>query len=284
MTFDLNTLQSGSSYLAERNRWFVVAWSETGLGKSYFSMGFPTPIYILSLETDGPFSALRRKVLKDNLNPNDVFITEAWQQCFDGKPPFIRLQQHYNKMWQFCLDWIKCVSEMAPEGTIVIDTASNLWNICSEVTVEPRKRIAEERNQKFLQFEWKYANNAFLAPFESLRATNLNLLMLNHASEIHNSKGQSTGMYKYHGNKKALQDADLVVRIGVDQNPKTGGVDRRWLLVEKCRDDNDLIGAVITDVNFKGVKSMLEGTEIPTERMKILIGDNYDKTLDEEEE
>ena len=113
MTFDLNTLQSGSSYLAERNRWFVVAWSETGLGKSYFSMGFPTPIYILSLETDGPFSALRRKVLKDNLNPNEVFITEAWQQCFDGKPPFIRLQQHYNKMWQFCLDWMKGVSEMA---------------------------------------------------------------------------------------------------------------------------------------------------------------------------
>lgn len=285
-----DSLVVGHDYIQERNRWFAVIWSETGLGKSYLSLGFPPPLYIYSLDTDGPFPALRKKIKDNELRPDQVFITEGWKACFGNDIPFVMKPSDYSKIWKYSLDWIEAVSKEHGNsgGTMIIDAASTLWKICSEVTVEPRKKAAEAAKQKFLQFDWKYANEAFSTPIKGVRATGLNLVLLNQASEIHNAKGQATGLYRYHGNKTVREEADIVIRIGIDQNPKDLSIKSRWILVEKCRDDNSLIGAVLRDgeVDFSGIEDMLIGTEIPDERMEVLaIGDRLDETagLDDEE-
>ena len=67
----MNNFESLENYLQNRRRIVMSVWAGTGVGKSYFALTAPKPVYFLSIEPEGAYcsmqNALENELIKMNL-------------------------------------------------------------------------------------------------------------------------------------------------------------------------------------------------------------------------
>ena len=58
-------------------------WAGTGIGKSYFGLTAPKPIYFLSLEPDGPYWSLKTALDNGTIKQEDIVIDEVIRNALE---------------------------------------------------------------------------------------------------------------------------------------------------------------------------------------------------------
>jgi|TARA_R100000049_G_C1943650_1_gene88212 hypothetical protein len=280
--FDIaQELMSASDYLEERDQLFVSFWGLTGLGKTWLACTFPKPIYLLSLDMKGPHGVVKRMVKRKLIKPNDIMITEAMKACFGDKIPIAPDYEDTQELWGYTKDWVDGITKAYGDsgGTVVIDTASSMWETCDTAISEPIRLRLERTKKDWQRWDYQHANRGMKGPLEKVTATSLNLVVVSHAKEAYNAKGQPTGKFLYRGFKQIPELADIHFRIGVEKLGRGEKMtnDDRYILVEKCREDDKLLGAKLYDPTYEDIADLLSGELEPDEYNEEVIEDEDDE-------
>ena len=140
MTTDLRfrkNLISVADFVKTRDRLFCSGWAGPGEGKTYFCLGFPSPIYMYSFEPEGPLWALRTALHNGLIEPDDVYVDEVIPNALKtGDFPLIRDTEEEHKIYDYFKDAVDYVCRTETQGTIAIDTGTTFNQITQEVEME----------------------------------------------------------------------------------------------------------------------------------------------------
>lgn len=219
-------------------RLIVTAWGTPKTGKSHFALTFPEPLCYLNL--DRSVEDIQYKFKGKDVWRGDFIIPK-------GLDP------------QACTDLLNLMDEVVdaslPDlneagGTLVIDTATWLWQIVQKVFLQPHKEKKAGKNGdpdevRVMPFQYADANLWMsslmrrVIPYE-----NVNAVFLHSAHELYNSQGQPSGVLGCHGWKAVHGVSQFTVRL-------TRRDQRFWALYEVCRLDPSLEGLEMPDPDFE---------------------------------
>jgi hypothetical protein len=235
-------------FLGERKRSSMALWAETGLGKTYLALSCPKPIFLLNFEPDGPYWALRNAKRNGLISNGDVRISEVLRDAFkdeDAEPDVVRTLYEDQVIYDYTLEILKRITTDEHEGTVIIDTGTELWHICDLVESEEIVRKREKQGKERYPFDYRKSNRAFRSIIDRVNHSDLNLLVLNHAQNPYSSKGQAQRKkWEYHGNNHLSKWVDVFFRLRSEIGDEDLSI-TRWAEIQKCRLDDKLHGVEI---------------------------------------
>lgn len=219
------------------SRLLVTAWGPPKSGKSHFALTFPDPIMIVNLDRS----------------------VEDIQYKFSGKEIWrgdIEIPKRLDA--EACAQILNLIDEVLdqslPEidergGTLVIDTATWLWQVVQKVLLQPHKEKkarggADPDSVRVLPFQYADANlwmSSILRrviPYENTSA-----VFLHGAQDVYNEGGQPTGELQCHGWKAVHGVSQFSVRL----YPQDG---QFWGRYEVCRFDPSLEGLALPNPDY----------------------------------
>lgn len=264
-------LMSIEEFLEQRLRFFMSIWAETGVGKSKFILGAPKPIWFLSYEIEGPYWAVKTAYDASEIEIEDVYIDEVIKNALDVDDiPSVRTLDQESDIWNYTQDAIESICRIARKeslgGTIAIDTQSTLNSTVQEVEMEEiiAKRKAQGKDEPY-QFDYGVPNKAFKRLLDHVRqTTDLNMIVTGKSTDIRNSKGETTGRFKYAGSSRVIEWVDVHGRLEFEQarfNSKGEVLEKSssWFTIEKCRIDRQKVGLEIDNPTFETVMQAING-------------------------
>lgn len=260
MTTDLRfrkNLISVADFVKTRDRLFCSGWAGPGEGKTYFCLGFPSPIYMYSFEPEGPLWALRTALHNGLIEPDDVYVDEVIPNALKtGDFPLIRDTEEEHKIYDYFKDAVDYVCRTETQGTIAIDTGTTFNQITQEVEMEEivKKRKRQGKSEPY-KFDFGHANRATKHFIDRLRASSMNLVIVHHAREKYNSKGDATGRFEYQGSGQIVRWVDVHGRI--QYKVREGEEPDSWMDIEKCRLDRSKIGTEVENPSYETLMKAL---------------------------
>tara|TARA_Y100000310_G_scaffold341775_1_gene442021 strand:- start:2491 stop:3309 length:819 start_codon:yes stop_codon:yes gene_type:complete len=243
-------------YVEDRIRYAISLWASTGVGKTYFCLTAPKPIYIVSFEPKASSWALKTAYEAGFVQEGDVMVAEAITEALGSDPSMVRTLDEEKDIHEWTLDFLNFLLREKNEegGTIAIDTATTFWHIVDEVEGESIREKRAAQKKDLFRFDYRYANKAFKYLIDILRGSNFNLIFTHHDESTYNAKGtEMVKKRKFTGNKKIGEWVDVQVRLRFedvredeDDEPEM----LRWVEVEKCRMKEGLIGTEIDNPTF----------------------------------
>jgi hypothetical protein len=108
----------------------VSAWGTPKTGKTHFSFGFPEPLYLLNFDLGGEFEPMARYLGKEihvtSFHIEEDYDTLSWNAL----------------LTDFCDTYHARIEEAASRGgTVVIDTATQLWTLIQKVKLDDIKQV-----------------------------------------------------------------------------------------------------------------------------------------------
>lgn len=167
-------------------RGFVaLIYGDTGAGKTYLSMTFPPPIYVIDTENravntwKGDFKDKEINIIEPMVLRMDLENTNGTlEDIFDETASL-------NAVTAALTDYVKKVREKKiVGGTIIIDSVTDIWSWVQEWTIarlatmtykesktgEVKQRADADTQQIMQQFDWKIANKKHESIIFALRA------------------------------------------------------------------------------------------------------------------
>lgn len=185
-----------SRSLPEKPRRLVVtSWGAPKAGKSHFALTFPSPIVYLNL--DFGVADLQWKFPE----------TEVWRADF----PVPKLSNIAG-----CADLLTQLDEVLDQscrdlqerggGTVVIDTASLLWQLVQKVDLQPHKEAKASKSNKdpeavkVMQFQYADANLRMSSLLRRvIPCEDVNAVFIHGQSDVYDAGGNPTGAVQAHG-------------------------------------------------------------------------------------
>lgn len=208
-------IAADTTYVAP-TRLVIATWGLPKVGKTTFGLTFPEPIYIYNFDYGyGPvISAAEGKnvFVADYILP-DTFDLSAYKQV----------------LTQFQKDWRQGVEEAdAAGGSVIVDTASQLWEVIGQGLVnevrEDRqyRNQAEGKNAKDSRLDYRIANSFMDATLKRpLQTDHCNALYIQRAAPVYEGGQEMPGKFKMHGFKATDSIAETVLNMAAT---KEGGV------------------------------------------------------------
>ena len=252
----MNNFESIESYLNNRRRFVMSVWAGTGIGKSYFALTAPKPIYFLSMEPEGPYWSLQTALDNKVISSDDVHIDEIIRSALGTKDvPLVRTLVDEAKIYKYMKDTIEnVISQGDDNGTLVIDTGTTWNHLVQEVEMEEISRKRSQQGRDLFPFDYRYANKAMKSSIDAIRNSNLNCVITHHSSSVYNSQGAKTNRIEYSGNNQLPQWVDLQIQLKYSAESK-----ERYEVVDKCRINIEKIGEEIDDPSFDSVIESVGG-------------------------
>ncbi len=246
----MNNFKSLEDYLKDRRRIVMSVWAGTGIGKSYFGLTAPKPIYFLSLEPDGCYWSLKNALDNGVIKPEDVKVDEVIRNALGvDNVPLVRGLVEEVKIYKYMKDIIEqVIAEGDSNGTLVIDTGTTWNHIMQEVEMEDISRKRKGQGRDLFPFDYRYANKAMKSSIDAIRNSNLNCIITHHGQSVYNSKGEKTTRMEISGNNQLPQWVDLQIQLHYSEQSH-----QRYATVQKCRIDVSKIGEEIDDPSFDSV-------------------------------
>lgn len=186
-----------------KQRVVCAVWGEPGKGKTHFALTFPDPVYLLDLDMGAEDLAPKfpgKTIVHAPLAPHDPTDPAS----------VARALELFIHAWQWAL------GEAARQsGTVVIDTASQLWRWVQVVKLEQirqkryRAEVAKKGgdeskvdydNIRLYQYDYAEANNAMGNLLRrALAAEGANVVLIHHAQEKYDASGNPTGRLQMRG-------------------------------------------------------------------------------------
>ena len=252
-----------SEFLQSTPRLFIDVWAMTGQGKSFFPLSWPQPLIILNYEPEGPLASLGTAINLELLDKDDeVFIIEPVQEALSGGYPLIRTVEQDKTIFNWTVDVVRDIAdEYQDGGTLVFDTMTTFYEILNTATMDEIRAKREKQGKEVMGFDWGVRNRAFRGMIEGIRAkTNLNLVTLEHASEIYNG-ARPTGRFESGGPKKIEQWVDMTAKLVYDPVSELvyndGG---NWILqIGKSRANIGLQGRGLDNPTYERLVDAIDG-------------------------
>jgi hypothetical protein len=222
----------------------------------------------------GPHGVVKRMLKRNLIKPNDIMITEAMKACFGDRIPIAPDYEDTQELWEYVKDWVEGITKAYGEsgGTTVVDTASSMWETCDTAISEPIRLRLERTKKDWQRWDYQHANRGMKGPLEKITSTALNLVVVSHAKAEFTSKGP-TGKFLYRGFNQIPELADVHMRVSAENvgRGKKPTNDDRFITVEKCREDDKLVGAKIYDPDYEDIANLLSGEIEPDEYNEEVI-------------
>lgn len=232
----------------ERQRLVVALWGEPKKGKTHLALDFPDPIRLLDLDMGAEDLAPKfpgKTIIHAPLAPADPTDPASVAQALEL---FIRA-------WQWAL------GEASKDGgTVVVDTASQLWRWVQVVKLEQirqkryRAEVAKKGgdeskvdydNVRLYQYDYAEANNAMGNLLRrALSAEGANVVLIHHAQEKYDSSGNPTGRLKMRG----YAETSAIVPIQVQMYKKPEGTFASR--IEHFRTDGMREGLILDNLTY----------------------------------
>ena len=241
-----------NDYLEDRRKVIMSVWAGTGIGKSYFALTAPKPIYFFSLEPDGPYWSLKTALDNEVINTENVFVDEVIRSALkDRDVPLVRTIVEDAVIYKYMKTAIEDVvyDKGNKGGTIVIDTGTTWNQFIQAIEMEDimRKRKSQGKDTPF-PFDYGVANKSMKSSIDAIRNSNLNCVITHHSSIKYNSKGERTNIEEYSGSTQLVKWVDLQLQLRYSPETK-----QRYAIVDKCRINMEKIGEEIDDPTFSSV-------------------------------
>ena len=250
----LNNFESLDTYLASRRRFIISIWAGTGVGKSYFALTAPKPIYFLSMEPDGPYWALQTAIESKLIKPDDVLMDEVIRTSLkSSNPPLVRGLSEDIKIYNHIKNQIEeIISDGEDGGTLVIDTGTSWNQLMQKVEMEDIMKKRKAQGRDAFAFDYRYANDAMKSSIDAIRNSNLNCVITHHGQPEYNAKGEALNRMKYSGNNYLQNWVDLQLELRYTKETK-----QRYAIFEKCRVNVSKVGSEVDDPNFNNILESL---------------------------
>ena len=217
---------------ADKNRGFKIGiYGGFATGKTHFCLTCPEPIFIIDTE-------MGASPLAHQFKGKDIKILDICEA--DGV-------LSYEKY----VEAVKFLGEQKNIGTIIIDSATDIWNFCQEYgkvkvfKIKPEQRLAQ-------QWDWGVINKLYLKPLLSLININSNLILTAREQEVYNSAGNPSGIINPHWMKKTSYWMDYVIHNTKKIN-KMNNVDFSTV-IDKSRAVMKLMGKRFDNLDFENFK------------------------------
>lgn len=192
-----------STESAATDTFFLQVWGLPKTGKSTFALGnrdagikpWPTPIYVINLDfgTDELLTRVDPEVREH------LFIADVRAESPEMTPQVAATQ--LTQMYKDIQDALSSIAK-AGSGTLVIDTATQLWQVIQKVDLDAIKRVRAEQDKKLFPYDYGDANARYRNFMQYLKDRGANVLLLAHANEVYDARGNPTGDYVPQGNRQ----------------------------------------------------------------------------------
>jgi hypothetical protein len=218
-------------------RLLVSVWGQEKVGKTHFALTFPGPIYFfdfdLGAETVMPkfadkevyYARYNTSLLSDNI--------DTYQALWNG----------------FKSDLSDALA--SDGGTIVFDSATQIWSLVQKVYLDKIMKRRESRSQQVYPFDYADANIAYEGLISAVKENkDMNLVLTHRAREIYSNKGQRTGTYEAQQNSRTPYFVQWVVQLYKDQQEHIAKV-------ESCRFGSEFEGITLKNLDYNGLTDLL---------------------------
>lgn len=220
-----------------RRRLLMSVWGKPKEGKTSFALTAPSPIYFFDFD----------------LGMEDIIHKFPDAEVFHNTYRISSLNTSIAEretVYQGFLGDLESVIGGVSSGTVVIDTAIEVWSLIQSIYVE---KIRQKRKSgDVFPFDYADANQHFSEIVKRFdRNKGLNLCMIQKAREKYNSQGQKTGEFEAQQNASV----EYLAQIGLHLE-KTA--DKTFQAsVEYCRHNTDIEGLTIPGANWDTIEAMI---------------------------
>lgn len=214
---------------AEEKRGLKVGiYGDFGTGKTHFALTAPEPVFIIDTEMG---SAL----LSHNFEGKDIKVLDVAET--DATASYEKIS-----------DAIDLIAEQKDVGTVIFDSATDLWEICQEYAkinifkIKPEARLAQ-------QWDWGVINKLYMKMIMKLLRLDCNMIITAREAEVYAGAGQPTSQVKPKWQKSTGHWVDFVLH-------NTKKIDKLGKLtfntnIEKSRPTAKLMGKNVENLDFK---------------------------------
>lgn len=223
------------------SRLVVAVWGEPKVGKTHFALTFPEPIRFLNLDF-----GLRELLPK--FSTKDV----AWSDLATTSTTDLEESQRILKV--FHADYLQAVEECQHGGTVVIDTATLLWQMVQTVKlheVRARRGAAKGKSAeevKPMNFDYAESNTLMGSILRRvLHKPDLNACFIHSCKPKYSDGGERLNAVEFQGFAATPSIAQITMQI---TKPGYGRIDY-------CRFDPGLAGMEIGDLSYDELKGIV---------------------------
>jgi hypothetical protein len=213
-------------------------------GKTTLSLDFPDPVVIFNF--DYGYEAAARYILQKDpgkkLYHYDLPVSD---ETTPAEMAIIlkKFQAIYASAVAYCDQ---------ERGTVVVDTASDLWRVVQEAILGPLKEAAEAKGKYMSQFEYGKANIVMAGILRKpLHYNNVNAVFVHRNRDIYdgaNKTGRQEG--QWFGDTPAI--VEHIFEVYEDQADK-----KIKARIEVCRTDRTLRGTILTNPTYNLIWGMV---------------------------
>jgi len=221
----------------------VLVWGDAGVGKSYFALSAPPPIYVLDTEF-GTMPVVRH--FKDK----EIYVFEAAILDPDTDEPDAEASL---KKIERALATLKDIDK----GTIVLDSGTDIWGwLGAWVEQGAQKKGKMTSIGQPQRLEWSRANTRWRQLILRLMAKPVHFVITAQPQEEYSSKGEAMGIYKPRIQKQTEFMCDIILHI--EKEFKKGARKPVYkATLTKCRFQRGL-ELTFEDVTFDGLCEVLD--------------------------
>ena len=222
--------------VAEEKRGLKVGiYGDYATGKTHFALTAPEPVFIIDTE-------LGSALLADTFKGKDIKVIDAAE---------IDATTSYEKI----IEAIDLIYEQEKVGTVIFDSATDLWEICQEYAkvnifkIKPEARLAQ-------QWDWGVINKLYMKILMKLIKLDCNLIITAREAEIYVGPGQISNQVRPKWQKMTGFWVDFVLH-NTKKIDKTGKLTFNTN-IEKSRATAKLMGKTIQNLDFKQLEELIK--------------------------
>lgn len=244
-----------ASTIPIKDRITVCIWGPPKSGKTTFALTFPEPIYYFLWDSGG---------LDHHLAHIKELGKEIYVAAYDLST-VLDVDDAGPALKEFGQDFEYACNATTEKGTIVFDTATELWQLYqqkmyADVTKQLRaanKPVPERMPQRY----YDKPNEDWRQKMHRVKyGTSANLVMVERERPVFDSAGQDTGRKARQGQKSNSYETQLTLRMGVDKDP-VGKIVSHYVVVESAglANADPLIGMRVELPSYEMLKMLIGG-------------------------
>jgi len=258
----LDTFFKKASEIKTTAKLKILVWGEQGLGKSFFALSFPEPVYVLCTEPQAvspllvhfPDKDIRIVELADEYTDAPVKKqTGKADDSVGANDPEVFLRK-----FEKGVNLLKDIQE----GTIVLDSVTDLWdNFVAWIEYNADKYT---QSGQMMRTEWGKVNNKYKNLLNKLQSRPVHFVMTARSENVYAEGGRETTQKKMSGQKKTPYIPHVIMQIKKQPKPKVenGKVVSTTVstvgVIEKARGfDESALGVTIERPTFDKLKEAI---------------------------
>ena len=235
-------------------------WGSYGIGKTFFSLSFPEPIYVISTE----YGVTQ---LLNQFPDKDIRVMECTVPYTDAPKKLGKVDEGlFATDPEVSLRNVEKATELLKDitkGTIVLDSGTDLWEWFSAwIDYNADKYTG---SGTMMRTEWGKVNSKYKNLLMRLISRPVNFVMTGRSQKVYGGDGKESSEEKFSGQKNTPFIPDIVLHL--EQRPKAkvdpasgkilGSSLERFATIEKNRFGES--GQHLTDPTYDSLKKLLDG-------------------------